>query len=630
MRTFFPTRLQFFQIGAILLAVLWIFWPALHGDWLWDDHLYVPENPLNGDPSRFWRIWFDLGSFADYYPLEQTVRWIQWTFFHDRVFGYHLTNVIFHGINALLVWRLLAKLKLRFAWLGGLLFAVHPLQVESVAWISELKNVLSLAPLLLSLGFWLDFDEHRRKSDYYLALGLFLLAMWAKISVSPLPAVLLLHAWWKRGGITKEDLLRVLPFFAVALIFGALSIGATHLFKRENHYQLLEVPLEGWPQKFSAAGQALAFYFAKSLYPVQPLPVYPYWPVDARSWSQFAPWLLPLLLLPVLWIKRNTWGRHVLLGLGFFYLFLLPISGFIVSDYLRISWVMDHFLYISLVGLLGLLVAALSQISRLLNPWSRRLGVGLVVAVAGALAWISHGYAAKYQNLETLFSYNLEHVPDSWIALSNLGVVRNSQGRFPEAIEYFEASLRVRPREVRTRVNLANALSNSGRLEEAKIQYEESLKIWLKAEDAQYYLGEMLLDSEKVDEAIAHYETYLAINPRSARLQLGLGNAYFAGGRLLEALKHYSIAVEIEPNSALARYNYGRALRQADRATAAAAQYERAIAINPDYAEAHNNLAVVYELLGKTPQAIEHYQTAYRLNPRIEAARLNLERLQSN
>ncbi|HUB68463.1 MAG TPA: hypothetical protein VL981_13340, partial [Candidatus Methylacidiphilales bacterium] len=167
---------------CIVVAGFWIFAPALHCDWADDDIFYLSKNPLRSDPQQLWKTWFSPGSFIEYYPITETVQIVQWRLWRADSFGYVMTNIVLHIVNALLVWRLLGKLGLRLAWLGGLLFAMHPLTVESVAWISELKNTLSLSPFLLGMGAWIDYEENKRSRDYWLALGLFLAAMLCKIT----------------------------------------------------------------------------------------------------------------------------------------------------------------------------------------------------------------------------------------------------------------------------------------------------------------------------------------------------------------------------------------------------------------------------------------------------------------
>jgi hypothetical protein len=194
-------KLMLIHAAIIVAAGLWIYWPALNGDWLWDDTMYVSQNPLLNDPAHLWKTWFQPGRFIEYYPIEQTVQWVQWQLWGNYTLGYHLTNLGLHLLSAFLVWRLLGKLGLQFAWLGGLIFAIHPMMVESVAWISELKNTLSLPPFLLAMCAWIDYEERGRRNDYLRALAFFLVSMLCKIGVAPFPVIILLYAWWKGGGL---------------------------------------------------------------------------------------------------------------------------------------------------------------------------------------------------------------------------------------------------------------------------------------------------------------------------------------------------------------------------------------------------------------------------------------------
>ena len=204
---------KFLPAVLIVLAGLWAFYPALSGEWLWDDGSLVARNALVHDPAGLWKIWFEPSRLIDYFPLKVSVEWLEWHLWQNQTFGYHLTNIVLHILSALLIWRLFGKLGMRLAWLGGLIFAVHPVTVESVAWISELKNTLSLPPLLLAMGAWVDYEEKGNRKDYFLALGLFLVAMLCKTSMVMFPMVILLFDWWKRGRIGWKDLKASLPFF---------------------------------------------------------------------------------------------------------------------------------------------------------------------------------------------------------------------------------------------------------------------------------------------------------------------------------------------------------------------------------------------------------------------------------
>ena len=206
------------RVALIVAVTLWIYWPSLEGDFIWDDGWYLVTNPLMHGRGGLWKFWFQPGSWVEYYPIQETVQWTQWQLWGTQTLGYHLTNVVLHIVNALLVWRLLGKFGLKLAWVGGLMFAVHPAQVESVAWITELKNTLSMPFFLLSMCHWIDYEEEKDKEDYRMAFGFFLAGMLCKISLASLPVIILLYTWWKRGRIGINDLKATVPFFVASLV----------------------------------------------------------------------------------------------------------------------------------------------------------------------------------------------------------------------------------------------------------------------------------------------------------------------------------------------------------------------------------------------------------------------------
>jgi hypothetical protein len=510
-----PNRKLFWlRVMLIVTAGLWIFGPSLQGDWLMDDDFYVTQNILIHDPARLWKIWFVPGSLIEYYPVEATVQAIQWHFWHTSTLGYHLTNVFLHILGALLVWRLLAKFGLRFAWLGGFLFVVHPAAVESVAWISELKNTLSLPPFLLSLCFWIDYEERGRPRDYAWALGFFLLAMLCKISMALSPLVLLLYVWWKKDRIGWKDLVATTPFFAISLVLGLTTILVGNWF-RLAHLQSTSPPeIGGWAARLALAGESIAFYFIKGVFPFHLLPIYPKWPIDPPSPIQFLPWLGMAAFLGWLWSKRMTWGRHALLGLGYFLINLLPFIGLTSVTYMSFTWVMDHFLYLPMVGLVGLITAAWEKGEGAILPKLRPLWAGMTAAILALLAWGSNQYAAIFIGPEQLWSYTTLHNPTSWLAHNNLGNVLFETDRMPQAIREYEATLQINPDSVEANNNLGVALDQLGR----------------------------------TPEAIAHFQKALHYNPHFALSLVNLGHALEKEGRPAEAIQAYRKALLIEPH----------------------------------------------------------------------------------
>lgn len=513
----------------IVAAGLWVFSPALQGGWLMDDDLYLTQNVLVDDPARLWKIWFAPGSLIEYYPIEASVQAIQWGLWGpSSTFGYHLTNLLLHLAGALLVWRLLAKFGLRLAWLGGFLFTIHPVVVESVAWISELKNTLSLPIFLLSICAWIDYEKQGRPRDYFLALGFFLGAMLCKVSMALFPFVLLLYAWWKRGRIGWRDLINVAPFAAISLVLVSTTILAGNWFLGA-HLQAPPGPdLGDFLTRLALAGQSIAFYFVQCVWPLRMLPIYPKWPVDPGSPLSYLPWLVLACVIIWLWTKRASWGRHALLGLGFFIINLLPFIGFHPISYMGFTWVMDHFLYIPIIGLIGVAVAALEKIEAQVSPSTRSWISGAMTVMLALLAWESHAYADVFDGPEKLWTYTVIHNPTSWLAHNNLGNVMLQTDRPQQAIDEYEKSLAINPAGVEANNNLGFALVQEHRIPEAIDHFEQSLKSNPHFALAHSNLADALAQVGRVPEAIDHYQQALRINPNDhiardalAKLQAG-------------------------------------------------------------------------------------------------------------
>ena len=613
------------QVLAVVAAVLWVYWPALNGTWQWDDDLYLTKNPLLNDPARLWKAWFVPGSFIEYYPIEETVQWVQWQLWHEETFGYHLTNVLLHAASALLFWRLLAKLGLRYAWLGGLFFAVHPAEVESVAWIAELKNALSLPPFLLAMCAWIDYDERRSPRGYAIALAWFVAAMLCKITMAPFAFVILLYAWWKRGRVGWTDVRAAAPFLAIAVVLAAVTIYAGQVYVKDV------VPNTGAPDgllaKLALAGSSLAFYFGIFLWPVGLLPAYAKWSVDPPSSLLFLPWFLLLVLILFAWKARRTWGRHVLLGLGFFLLFLAPFLGWHWVSYMDFTWVMNHFLYIPGIGLIGLLVAGLEKVVALAPKQMRPVALGVVGVVVVLLALAAQQEAALYRDPETLWTYTEQHDPKSYAAHNQLGVALNQEGDAAGALDQFEQAQALEPDFAEASNNLGTGLLENGRAAEASDAFRQAVKLDPGYAIAHYNLGNALKQSGQVLEAIDQFEESIKLDPLNAEAENNLADVLLAAGRNDEAFAHFARAAKISPGYAGAQYNWGVALLKAHDVSGAIGHFQRAVEIKPDYVEAHFNLGVALYQTGHTPKAIAEFQAALRLRPDFAPAQNILAQL---
>jgi protein O-mannosyl-transferase len=617
-------KLVLLQAMLIVAAGLWVFWPALRGDWLWDDDVLITNNFQLRSLGGLWNIWFEPGLLPDYYPIEQTVLWLEWRLWHTDTLGYHVVTLVLHLLNALLVWRLLGKLGLRLAWLGGLLFAIHPVQVESAAWAAELKNTLSLPPLLLAMGFYLDYDKRKKISDYLLALGLFLVALLCKLTVVMFPVVILLHAWWKRGRIGWNELKVSAPFFGLSLAVGLIMILGGVWDGLFAHLAPGDVPDGGFAARLVLAGQEIAFYFYKSLLPVGLLPIYPKWTVDPASPINYLPWLILSGVIGWLWTKRQSWGRHALLGLGFFLINLTPCPGFIPAPNMGYAWVMDHFLYLPIIGLIGLVVAAMGQAQERLAPTFRPVGMGMLAVIILLLVWESHSYAGIFINQETLWTYTLQRNPRAYLAHNNLGNALQKIGRIPEAIDHYQQAVQIKPDYDEARSNLGNALLQTGRAAEAMEQCEQALRINPDNAEAHNNLGNALLTLGRVPEAIDQYQQTLRLKPDDAEAHNNVGNTLLMVGRVPEAIGQFEEALRLKPNLVEAHYNLGNALLMAGRAPEAIGHFEEALRLKPDDSKAHNNLGIALLQTGQVAEATAQYEEALRLNPAFAEAHCNL------
>jgi hypothetical protein len=389
-----PARVVVLGQAALLVAAwAFIFSPIWRGGWLWDDDTEVTSNLQLRTWAGLRDIWL-APTGADYFPLKSTVQWLLWQGWGNDPAGYHLASASLHLLAAFLFWRVLEKLGVRLAWLGGLLFVIHPLVIESVAWVSELKNTLSLPLVLLAYLAYLDYDARGRRGDYRRALLWFVAAMLCKTSVVMLPVVLLLFTWWKYGRLTRAGVRDSLPFFAVALILGLVTVW----FQQERAIGEATLTLTSGdlPTRVARAGLAVWFYLEKCVLPVGLLPVYPPWRLEGlRAWLA---WPAVAALLAWLWTQRAGWGRHALLGYGFFLLNLAPVLGLIPMSYLTIAPVADHFVYLSVLGILGLAAAGAGEIWRRLERGGRVFAATGAVVVALLLAGESRQYTAVFHD----------------------------------------------------------------------------------------------------------------------------------------------------------------------------------------------------------------------------------------
>jgi len=596
--------------GALALATAIAYWPALGAGFIWDDEGHVTRPDLRS-LGGLGRIWFHLGATQQYYPVLHSAFWLEHRLWGGAALGYHLCNLCLHAAAAFLFFRLLRRLALPGAFLASLLFALHPVGVETVAWVSEQKNTLSAVLYLGSALAYLRFDEERTSRWYLAALGLFLLALLSKTVTATLPAALLVVLWWRRGRLSwSRDAVPLLPWLALAAAGGLTTawVEQRYIGAQGTHFDF------SFAARGLIAGRALWFYLGALVWPVNLVFIYPRWVIDAHAPAQY---LYPAAAAAVflgLWGWRRR-SRGPLAAALLFAGTLFPALGFFNVYPFIYSFVADHFQYLADLSLFAAAGAAVAGGWRRVAGWRRQavvLGAGLVLAMLGILTWRQ---ARTYHDLETLYRTTIARNPSSWFAEGNLGVILAGTGRLPEAMGHYEAALRLNPDIPQTYNNLGNALTLQHRWPEAFAAYARALQLWPEFVEARFDLATALSEAGRLENAIGYYEQALRQRPDYPEAEFGLANALANLGRLDAAVAHYRAAIRLRPGYAEAHANLGLALVTGGHPEEAFSELGQALQLRPDYAEGHAYLGYALARAGRFAEAATQYREALRLNP---------------
>jgi tetratricopeptide (TPR) repeat protein len=571
--------------ALVFCATLFAYLPALSGGFIWNDNDYVTAPALRSLDGLV-RIWTQPGATQQYYPLLHSAFWVQHRLFGDGPLGYHVVTLLLHAGSAVLFALVLRRLFAGepgqpegVAWLAAVLFALHPVHVESVAWITEQKNTLSLAFYLAAAMAYLRFDQTRRPRTYLAALALFVLSLLSKTVTATLPAALLVAFWWKRGRLSpRRDVLPLVPWLALGAAAGLFSSWVERAYVGAQGGDFNVPVLE----RALVAGRAIWFYAGKLAWPSGLNFIYPRWTVDtAAGWQ----WLFPLGVLAVgaaLWALRLR-TRGPLAAFLIFVGSLFPALGFVNLYGARYSWVWDHWQYLPDLGLLALAAAGLAAGWRRAAPGAAFMGAALAAALAlllGALTW---SHCGMFHDNQTLYLTTLERNPDAWMAHNNLGLAWSKvPGRHEDAVAQYQEALRLNPDVAETHTNLGNAwLETPGRIDDAVAQFQEALRLNPHYADAHFYLANALVQTGRVPEAVGHYEEALRIQPDLAEASNNLGMILFRMGRAREGMERIDAAIRAKPDYAQAHFARGAALLQTGRRDEAAAEYERVLQLRP-------------------------------------------------
>ena len=523
---------EFLFLAAVGAITVFVYQPVWHAGFIWDDDRYVTNNPLLSAPDGLWRIWFSLDAPSQYFPLSYTLLRVGHFLWDSNPAGFHWLNIALHICNAWLVWAVLRRLDVAGSWLAAMIFALHPVQVESVAWISEVKNLLMGFFFLLTLLIWIDFLDSqgaRRSILYATALLAFALALAAKSTACTLPGALLLIVWWKRKPIDTKTIIEILPFVFLALIAGLIAIWW------EKYHQGTRVLISLSPlERILIASRAVWFYLSKILWPSNLIFIYPRWRIDVTNPLAYSWLALTALAVVIVYVGRRFVGRGFASGLLFFVVTLSPLLGFVMLYTFRYSFVADHYQYLACIGPIALVSAGIVNIATQVGN-ARQIAWVAGLGIVGCLSVLTFRQSATYRDIETLWRTTIAKDPGSWMAYNNLGVVQFEKGDVDDAVEKYRRSLELQPDYPEALYNLGSAQLQKGDADQAITLCEQSLKLQPTDPDAHVVLGNALMLKQNIDEAIVHYREALKLRPKDSDAHHNLAVALRQQGKEEEA-----------------------------------------------------------------------------------------------
>ena len=577
-----------FAAGLFLTTAI-AYQPALSAGWIWDDDDYVTQNPVLRDGAGLVRIWTEPTSLPQYYPLVHTSFWLHYQIHGLEPFGYHLVNVLIHALSACLLFLIFRRLALPGGYLAALLFALHPVHVESVAWVTERKNVFVALFSFASLLAWLRWRETETRRDLVCAVLFFVAALASKTVACALPAVFLVIAWWRDGRWQKREVVAALPMLALGLVMGLVTVTLekTHVLAQGAAWDF------DFMQRVAIAGRAVWFYVGKLLLPLDLVFIYPRFDVAEISVIDLWPAALVLVTLGALWALRGRIGRGPLAACLIFGGVLFPALGFFDVYPMRYSFVADHFQYPASTALLSLAAVALALGARRLAP---RVPGGAVLAAAGllcvALATITWQRCHAYADLRTLWEDTAERNPAAAIAWINLGKLELDAGRTESGLDHLRRAVSLPDGDLyETHLNLGAGL---------------------------YQVGD-------TRGALEHFETAVTRRPDRPEAHNNLGSTLQKLGRAADAENAFRRAIELEPHYPAALRNLSALLSEkpatAERDRERRALLESVLEMQPRDLEVRRALVGILERLRDRDAVFEHAAKISRLAPQDVAAR---------
>jgi Flp pilus assembly protein TadD len=567
-------------LAALLFLAIVVYLPSLGGEFLWDDNTSVTESAIVHDGGGGWKAWIaPPASHPDYFPLTTDTFWIEWRLWGAHPFGYRLINLLLHAGAAVFLWRLLRELALPAAWAAAVLFAVHPVNVESVAWIAERKNVLCLIFALPAFQFFVRWHRTGAVRDYRISLACHLAALAAKASVVGLPFVFAAYLFWRGARPGKREWIALAPFVMASLIFGLLVMH----FQHDRAIGAWDIVMPGILGRIGGAVTAFWFYFGKAISPVGLATIYPRWSIDPPQAAHLLLAVVSAAGICGLWVLRDSRARAVAFGLTTYAILLGPALGLIKMSFMRHALVADHFQHLALPAIIALVVCGGASLLPGLPPKVVQ-GARAAWAVIGltffGLCWHR---AELHASHEALWTDALAKNPASDQPHNILGAIHANRGDFPAAEAHLRKAIELGSPEAVT--FLGNVLCSQGRFQEALPWLEKGVAARVNPGAAYTQLARAYVGLNRTEDALRTLETGAAQNPDSLMLQSTLGMAFLMNQEPAKAVTFLSRCEELDPGDATTKMYLSQALEALGRGAEAARKRSEALRINPALAD---------------------------------------------
>jgi Tfp pilus assembly protein PilF len=575
-------KITAYKIVILLCLPIIVLFPGLTGDFIWDDYTLLVDNPLIKASDGIFQFFFSSKA-HDYFPLFSASFWIEWRLFGLNPVGYHIITLLFHITNAFLIWLILHRLSIPGSWLAALLFAIHPVNVESAVWISEQKNTLSMFFFLLTIFYYIKFLENNKTRTLVISVFLFLLASLSKTAVVMTPVFLLFLTWWKKGSFSIKDGFKISPFFLLSFVFGLITLW----FQHERVIDIDIVRDDSFLSRFIIAGFAFWFYIGKAVFPHDLLFVYPFFKADIASLYSYIPMTLVLVLLLAVLFLKGKYMHHIRLTIWYIFLMIFPVLGFLNIYFMRYSHVSDHWQYFSIIGIITVICSVGTQIiNRIKIPYS---GIVISSIIVMTFSVYSNRQSRIYKNMEVLWQDTITRNPTAWMAHYNLGNICKDRKDFKKALDLYHATIALKPDHY-------SALNN---------------------------IGFIYFQNKNLDSAAFYFSQSVKVQPMYYRSHQNLGLCYYEMVRYAESLNEFIQVKKLKPD-----------LKDIDNVinqvfTIGISFYQNRIQANMKSIDDYINLATLYELSGNKDRAKEYFNEALKNEPGNEAVRQKLSKLLS-